>query len=453
MSSKESPSHPIKPILSSRKPAMVVLKYLLIFVAVVMGFIGLQFSTISVMRPLVYQKDFIQEWLLAKAVLGDIDPYLPLPELALRFLGPLPNSVLQHPTPHPPTVAVLSLPLGALSYEQAAGAWLVFEIVCIVAAIYLLLLWSDRRPGLVLCAFLALLALAWSPFWEELITGQLMALLLFLLIGAWLALREGRSILGGILLGLTIAVKLIAWPIIIFLVLKKNWRAVVAAGVTAVIGNLAAAALMGFDTVLHYYGEVSSAVSPLYQAYEHNFSLWTIGWRVFDGTGSLVVMGFSSPPLVNAPILARLFSYAIPLALLIVGLVLAVRAYSFDTSYCILICVSILVSPVAWWHYLVLLLVPIAIIGRRLYNLDWPKRETNIALVLGLLLVISRGQLSNIIRILAGHGPNAEKTVVVPFIVGLLSFVPAAAILGVIWLVWHLDQVFPENALEGQSSI
>lgn len=431
---------------------MVVLKYLLLLVTAVMGFIGLQFSVSSVMRPLVYQKDFIQEWLLAKAVLGDIDPYLPLPKLALRFLGPLPNSVLQHPTPHPPTVAVLGLPLGALSYEQAAVAWLVFEIVCIVAAIYLLLLWSDRRPRLALCAFLALIAIAWSPFWEELVTGQLMALLLFLLIGAWLALREGRSILGGVLLGLTIAVKLIAWPIIIFLVLKKNWRAVVAAGVTVVVGNLAAAVLMGFDRVLYYYGKVSSAVSPLYRAYEHNFSLWTIGWRVFDGTGSLVVMGFSSPPLVNAPILARLFSYAIPLALLLAGLVLAVRAHSFDTSYCILICVSILVSPVAWWHYLVLLLIPVFIIGRRLYNLDWPKRETNFALVLGLLLVISRGQLSNIIRILAGHGPNAEKAVVVPFFVGLLSLVPAAAILGVIWLVWHLDQVFPENVPEEQSS-
>ena len=43
---------------------------------------------------IVDHRDFIQDYLLARAVLYDIDPYLPLPELVTRLLGPLHKSVL-----------------------------------------------------------------------------------------------------------------------------------------------------------------------------------------------------------------------------------------------------------------------------------------------------------------------------------------------------------------------
>ena len=109
--------HPIQRILASRQPGMVLLKYALVLVAAVIGLISLQLIFRSLLRPYVYQKDFIQEYLLSRAVLDGVDPYLSLPELALRFLGPLPNSVLQHPTPHPPPVAILSLLLGLISYD------------------------------------------------------------------------------------------------------------------------------------------------------------------------------------------------------------------------------------------------------------------------------------------------------------------------------------------------
>lgn len=443
-------SHPIRRILSSRQPAMVLLKYLLVLVAFILGLTSLQVSLQSLVRPFVYHKDFIQEYLLAKAVLKGVDPFLPLPELALRFLGPLPNPVLQHPTPHPPAVAWLSLPLGLLSYEQAAVVWFLFEIVCIVAAIYLLLRWFGRRPGLALTLFTALLALGWNPFWEELITGQLMTLLLLLLIGAWLAFRSGDEITGGVLFGLSIALKLVAWPIIIFLAIRRNWRAVIAAGAAGLVANLAAALLMGFERVLYYYLEVGTKVSSLYHASDYNFSLWTIGWRAFEGTGSPVVTGATADPLVAAPGAARLVSFGIPLAMLGVGLVWALRARSFDVSFGILICVSILVSPVAWRHYLVLASIPVVVAGRRLRVLDWPRWETNVGLTLGLLLFITRSQLDRIIRVLSGHEPIVGTAPKVPFAVTLLSFVPTVAILGLLYFLRHLDRMSPEEAPQGQ---
>jgi hypothetical protein len=422
---------------------MVLLKYVLLFIMAIMGLVALQVNLISLLRPHVYKKDFIQEYLLAKAVLDGVDPYLYLPDLTLRLVGPVPNLILQHPTPHPPPVALLSLPLGLLSYEQAALVWFLFESACVLVAVYMLLRWLDKRPGLVLTLFVALLALAWSPFMEELVIGQLMTLLLVLLIAAWQALRAGDAIKGGVFLGCMIALKLMAWPVVIFLALRRNWRAVGAAGITALAANLAAALLMGFDRVVYFYREVSTIVSPLYRAHEGNFSAWTVGWRLFDGTGSPVLHGVQAPPLVSAPALARYVSFAAPVVLLGAGLALALRARSFDASFGVLVCVSILVNPVAWSHYLILASIPLVILGRRLLDLGLPRKESYALLALCLLLLIPRTELRRIILLLGGQELVAGASPDVPFASALLSFIPALAVLGLLWLVWRLDRVYP----------
>jgi hypothetical protein len=414
---------------------MVLLKYLLVFLVVLLGFANLRLSLVSLKRPFVYRKDFIQEYLLVQAVVNDVDPYLPLPELAARFLEPLPNPVLQHPTPHPPVVALLSLPLKLLDYQKAAAAWLVFEIVCYVVAVFFLLRWFDLQPGLALVLFSAFVILGWIPLGVELITGQLMMALLLLLTGAWLALRDGDEILGGILLGLTIALKLIAWPIVILLVFERQWRAILVTVVVTAVANLAAGLLMGLDRVLYFYLEVGGPVSALYHAYEDNFSVWTVGWRVFEGTGSSVVEGINAPPLIQSLGLARIVSIGLPLAVLAIGVLLAIRARSYDTAFGILVCVSILVSPVAWRHYLVLCLIPFAIVVHSLATRNWPRRVTNLSLVLALLLFIPRSTLDSIMLALSGNDPAH-----VPFLIALLSYLPAVALLGLIALLWHLDR-------------
>jgi hypothetical protein len=442
-----SSSHPIKGILYSNQPGMVLLKYVLLLAIVFLALASLGSSARSLLGSNVYKKDFIQEYLLARAVLDGIDPYLPLPDLTLRVLGPLPNLVFQHPTPHPPPVAILSLPLGLLTYQQAAVAWFLFEISCIFLAAYLLLRWLRGPSGLMLTAFITLLVLGWSPVWVELTTGQLMTLLLVLLILAWQALRSGQAITGGLFLGCVVALKLMAWPIVIFLAFRKNWRAIGAAGVTVAAANLAAALLMGFDRAVYFYWKVGAIVSKLYRAYENNFSAWSIGWRLFDGTGSPIVFGVEAPPLLAAPAVARYISFALPLVLLGGGLTLALRAHTFDAAFGILVCVSILVNPVAWSHYLIMALIPLAIVGRRLFVLELPKGETYALLTLGLLLFIPRTELHRFMLLLTGQASVAGASSTVPFAVALLSLIPAMAVLGLLWLVWHLDRAYPEVAV------
>jgi len=428
-------------ILASRKTGMVVLKYTLVIAVAAIGLTSLRASALSLLPPLTYRKDFIQEYLLARAILEGVDPYTPLPELASQFMGPLPHAILPHPTPHPPPVAIISLPLGLLTYEQAAVAWFLFEIGCLIASVYLLLRWLGRRPRLAFTLFIALLVLGWNPVWEELATGQLMILLLALLLGSWHAFRSGNAIRGGILLGCVVALKLVAWPIVIFLALRRDWRAVGAAIGTAIAANLAAVLLMGFDRVVYYYLHVGASISSLYRAYELNFSMWTIGWRVFEGTGAEVLYGVEAPPLVSAPALAGCVALVMPLILLSVGLLMAMRARSFDASFGILVCASILVNPITWMHYLVLASIPIVIAGRYLFDLHFPKKESYIAISIGLLLFLSHRQLRPFELLLAGQELAVDKFSTVPFAVSLLTLIPTVAVLGLLWLVWHLERI------------
>jgi hypothetical protein len=373
-----------------------------------------------------------------------------LSELAERFLGSLPYPVFPHPTPHPPPVAILALPLGLLEYKQAAAVWLLLEIGCVILSVYLLLSWWRGQPSLLATLLTTLSIFALLHFYEELAIGQLMTLLLLLLISAWQALRSERHIWGGIALGCVVALKLISWPIIIFAALRRKWRTTFTAGLVIVIANVAAGLLMGFSTVINYYLRVGASILPLYRAHIANFSLWSLGWRVFDGTGSSVLVGVEAPPLVAAPYMAKLASWGIPLMWLVITLILAVRAHHLDISFAMLTCTSILVTPITWHHYLTIMLLPIAIAGRQLVVLNLPGQYTVITLLAGLLISIPTSALSHDIpsffsKILA----DGESTMV-PFLVSLTSLLPLLGVTILTGLLWRLDRLHLQNSESSQ---
>ena len=427
----------------SPEPVMVTFRLLLIFTAAILGIANMRMWWQSFSITYIFKKDFIQEFLISKSVLDGVDPYLPLPVLADRFLGPLPNLIFPHPTPHPPPVALLCLPFGLMSYEHAAIAWFFFELICLSVSVVLLLRWLgvEKRGTLLLLS--TLLILVWAPVTYELLTGQLTAFLFFLMAGAWLSLRSGKDIRGGIFLGTAVAVKLVPWPLIIFLMLRRNWRAACAAMTTTVVANIAAATLIGFDRIAYYYLKIVGSVSELYRGYYFNFSLWTIGWRIFDGTGSQVLGGVNAPPLFNAPAIAPIVSIAISLTILIFGFAFAFKARNFDTSFGILVCLIILVSPVAWIHYLIITLIPFVIVLKNLSFLKWPCKETYVSLCIFFSFLISPPGLHRLTCSLTGNGSGDGLVQTCSFTVSLVYLLPTIALLGLICLVWRLDRAAP----------
>jgi hypothetical protein len=429
----------------SREPMMLALRSFFVFMAVIVGISNIRMWLQSLSARNIFRKDFIQEFLISKSVLDGVNPYLPLSELADRYIGPLPNPVFPHPSAHPPPVVLLYFPLGLLSYEQAAIVWFLFELACISLSVILLLRWLGVKKGAALASLGALLILVWRPITHELILGQLTALLLALLVGTWQALRSRKDILGGIFLGSAIALKLFPWPLIIFLTLRRNWRAACTAITLVVAANVSASMLIGFDRMADYYLKVGMSVSQLFHAHEENFSLWTVGWRVFEGTGSPIQYGVNAPPLFDAPSIAPFFSIALPLAMLIMGLLFAIKARSFDTSFGILVCIMILVSPFARIIYLLPALIPLVIVVRNLSSLNWPNKETNIAVCIGITLFIPPVALHRFMILLNGNGIADGTVPTVSFPVALLSLLPAVGLLGLLWIVWRLERLSSET--------
>lgn len=428
-------------VFKADAPVLVWLRRLLAALVCVAGLMSIGRSAPTLLRPYVYMRDFVQEYLLARAVLSGVIPYLPIPDLARQFIGPLPlDAAFLHPTSHPPPVAILALPLGLLEYQQAAVVWFVFEIGCVCVAVYLLLNWSGvgAHPWTLLLCTLAVFM--WNPFWEELVFGQLMALLFVMLLLSWQALRANHSVRGGILLGVVVGLKLIGWPIVLFLILRKNWRAAGAAVATVVATNGIAVLLMGHEAVLYYYAKVGSMVSSLYRAYVFNFSLWSVGWRLFDGTGSPIIAGVEAPPVLVSPVLARAVAVILPLLLVIVGIILAYRARDFDSAFALVVCVSILVNPVAWNHYLILATLPLCVIGRQLLSQHFPKTETCVAVICGLLLLVSHRQWQDWAVMLGTQTTMAGDTVINPWVLFALTMLPAALVLALMGLLYRLDE-------------
>lgn len=390
----------------------------------------------------IYQKDFIQEYLLAKGVLSGTDPYAPLPDLAARFLGPLTNAVFLHPTPHPPAVGLLFSPLGLLSYQHAVQTWFVVQLALVLASAYGVLRCLGARPKPVAVLTCSFLAVASSPFFQDLVLGQLMTLKLELLICTWYLLKNGRETVGGFFLGAAIAVKFIAWPLVLLLAVLRRWTVVVAAGVTVIAANGVAATVIGSDAVIAYYTKVGPQVSSLYRGHASNFSAWSIAERLFAGTDSPVMCGVKAAPLWSAPGLAGGLAFVVPVVLLGAGLLASARLSrsSFDAAFALMVCVSILISPVAWNSYLVLTAIPVAIVAKRLLELQFPAFATNAAIMAGVLLMVPPATLNRIMIAMGDPALAVACRPVVPFPVTAISLVPLLAVLELMWLLWTMER-------------
>jgi hypothetical protein len=329
--------------------------------------------------------------------------------------------VFSHPTPHPPPVALLSLPLALFTYEQAVVIWFIFEIVCVFLISYLLVDWWNAKRDWKHVLGLTFLMLGSAPFVIDIGMGQLSVFLLLFLAFSWQSLRRGNEIAGGIFLGFVIALKLMAWPIFLYLLIKRRWRAVFSSGMVVIFSNGFMLILMGLEPFISYYVEVGPKISALYQGDAWNISVWGWGWSFFAGFDSSVAPFVKVSPLFES--LSYLAPYTAIVCLLTVvsiGLYHALRLKEFDMAFGILVCVSILANPIAWSHYFTWTIIPIAILWRRLQKFRYPRVEFYLILAVTLLLAYSWGILGRLAHALVNM--PLEDTIVA--IIGLATYLP-----------------------------
>ncbi len=257
-----------------------------------------------------------------------------------------PDSVSDGDSPYayPPLLALVLVPATALPDEvhgsSPAGVLVSLLLIgCVVAALALL----DVRDWR--CYPIALL---YPPTLENLEYGAIGPVLALLVALAWR--YRGRVAGPAASLGAAIALKVFLWPLVVWLVATRRWRAAVGAVFVAAALALGSWAVIGFDGIADY-PDLLRRLSDLEA--ENSYSAYAM----------LMTLGLSSA-------LAHLVATAAAVGLLVLGWRAARGGHDGDRrALTYALAAGVVLTPILWLHYLVLLVVPIALARPRLSGL------------------------------------------------------------------------------------
>jgi hypothetical protein len=262
-------------------------------------------------------------WAAGSDVLAGRNPYPAADPSQLLIHG---NSYV-----YPPVLAVLAAPLSMLPEPVAFVVWTLVNALCVLLALHLVGV-KDRR----LLAF----ALVTFPVVDALILGQPDGLLALLLALGW-RYRNSNQYVSGAGFGLLIGAKLLAWPVLVWLLLTRRWRAAATTGASALASIFGSWAVIGFRGL----GDYSRLLAADATAFEnHSHSLVAFVLRL----GGDVELG-------------RAAAGVVALALLIASLHAVRRSADELLSLALALLAGLAVSPIVHSHYLGLLLIPLAI--------------------------------------------------------------------------------------------
>jgi hypothetical protein len=177
--------------------------------------------------------------------------------------------------------------------------------------------------------------------------GTISPLLAFLLAVLW-RFRDRDRVAVPVLAALVLA-KLFLWPVGLWLLFTRRFRSVVGAVLMSVGAVLVASLPLGLDQLTQYaklLRSLSGVEGPT------SFSLLSIGEGITSssvfGTGLMVVAGIVA----------------------IYAIIRAARARDDERAFRLSIVAALATSPIVWNHYLVLLVVPLALV-RPHFSLAW----------------------------------------------------------------------------------
>ena len=264
--------------------------------------------------------------------------YLPAAEEVLHGHSPYPaldDPILedQKGYVYPPQLVLTMLPLTALPVDVAA----------VIVAIGLLALLGITLKILgvrdVRCYAAAFL---WVPSVSAVLLGNLSIPLAFAVAVAWR--YRDRVWPPAWALGLAVAAKLLMWPMLVWTLATRRFLVTIWALVIGLASTFVAWAAIGFDG-LAGYPDLLRRLSDIQS--ERSYSI--VGMSATAGLGGTV---------------GEVLTLACGVALL-AGCVLFARRRDEPRSFTCAVVATLVLSPIVWLHYLVVLLVPMAILRPR----------------------------------------------------------------------------------------
>lgn len=324
--------------------------------------------------------DFLQEWLSARNHLDGAPVYRQVRESvgahmpdrrrpdgsspAIAFTDPATGAVIGEMkyNAHPPAAVLIAVPFAALDYPRAHLAWNLVTFALFLTAVAAVV----RELGIPFgwpAVFPAAILLLGNPVLNQIYQGQLNFLLAALVTAAWIADRRGRPGLAGVAVGLAGAAKLYPLFLAAYFLFTRRWTGLAAAAAVFLAANGAAALLFGTDAYRDYFGVVVPNIAGQFQTDWQNLSLTGFWLRLFE---TAPVRDWVGPE--SAAIAGQAFAKALSLVAVAVVARACWRATdrdSRDWAFALAVVGMLLVSPITWGHYSLLLLPVLAVVWAR----------------------------------------------------------------------------------------
>ncbi len=171
----------------------------------------------------------------------------------------------ERPVYNLPMQPLLMSPLGLLSFSTANVVWLVIQVAMALAIPLLLLGLNPRPPSVAAQVAGVSLFLAWAPTRMTLALGQITLLSgLFGFLAVWLVYRRSDWwLLAGVCMGIALSKYTNTWPLLLFLLVHRHYRAAIVAVLTQVAGFLLLSLVTGeapIDVIGSYFALLRNAL-------------------------------------------------------------------------------------------------------------------------------------------------------------------------------------------------
>ena len=308
--------------------------------------------------------DFFQEWASAQNALSGRPVYEKQETTMQLYLGweTQPGQFLLKRNGHPPTSVLLAIPLAWLNYPNAFLAWSLLSLAAFGMSLWLVIRGlAIPVSGWSVFPTIALL-LVCNPFTQQMNQGQLNLILLLLLTGLWTAERSDRDVGTGMFLGTATAIKLFPAFLFLYFILRRRWQVVSWGLISVLAWSALTVLLLGGGVYESYLRDAMPEVAE-YKDWWPNISLPGLWFKLFDGRSGHVI------PIRHAPWLAQVgivLSWLIVLFLLARVVLRARSQAECDRAFGLSLTAMVLLSPIAWDHYCLLLLLPVALLWLQL---------------------------------------------------------------------------------------
>lgn len=255
----------------------------------------------------------------------------------------------------PPIVAAALIPFGGENFATSEFWFKVQEVAVYVLAFCLLgFRFGTTRWRIWLLA--ALFVFSW-PFVVSVHLGQLTPLTLLVVSGLLWSWLDGQRVIAGICLALGILLKIPVAVLVLFFVVKREWRLLLSSAIALIAATVAGVVRFGWATHVDYWHMVVGKNESGTLLAFNNQNLYAFVARFLHPPA---LLDWSVTPISPG---LRLALFAVSATILAAASWKAWRENAADDAartvqLCAFLVASLLIMPVSWDHYYLLLIIP-----------------------------------------------------------------------------------------------